>query len=52
MSSGTGAEVLARLEADGVVTRPRKKRLPPFRPIESQGSSLSTAVLEDRDDRF
>jgi len=53
MSGGSGAEaVLARLEADGVVTRPKKKGLPPFRPIEGQGSSLSTAVLEDRDDRF
>ena len=53
LSSGSGVEaVLARLEADGVVTRPKKKGLPPFRPIESRGSSLSTAVLEDRADRF
>ncbi len=44
--------VLARLEAQGVVTRPTEKRLRPFRPIESRGSLLSTAVTEDRDDRF
>jgi prevent-host-death family protein len=49
--AGTDA-VLARLEADGIVTRPTKKGLRPFRPIESRGQSLSTAVLEDREDRF
>ncbi len=49
--SGADA-VLAQLEADGIVTRPTKKGLPPFRPIESRGPSLSAAVLEDREDRF
>lgn len=44
--------VLARLEASGVVTRPTKKRLVPFRPIESRSGPLSTAVLDDREDRF
>jgi prevent-host-death family protein len=44
--------VLTRMEAQGVVTRPTRKRLPPFRPIARPGLSLSTAVLEDRRDRF
>ena len=44
--------VLARLEARGVVTRPTRKSLAPFRGVESRGASLSTAVLEDRKDRF
>lgn len=48
-----GAEsVLVELEAAGVVTRPSRKRLPPFRPIDTRGDLLSTAVVEDRDDRF
>ncbi|MCA1586924.1 MAG: type II toxin-antitoxin system prevent-host-death family antitoxin [Acidobacteria bacterium] len=44
--------ILARLEARGAVTRPTKKRLVPFRPIESRAGPLSLAVLEDREDRF
>lgn len=43
--------VLARLEGRGVVTRPTRKRLAPFRGVES-GASLSSAVIEDREDRF
>jgi len=52
--SGVGGPdaILARLEADGIVTRPTKKGLQPFRPIESRGPSLAAAVLEDRQDRF
>jgi prevent-host-death family protein len=46
------AGVLARLETRGVVTRPTRKRLVPFRGVESRNASLSAAVLEDRDDRF
>ena len=53
VSGMAGADaVLARLEADGTVTRPTKKGLLPFRPIESRGPSLSAAVLDDRNDRF
>jgi antitoxin (DNA-binding transcriptional repressor) of toxin-antitoxin stability system len=48
---GAGA-VLAELEARGVVTRPTRKRLTPFRLIESRDRPLSAAVLEDREDRF
>jgi prevent-host-death family protein len=44
--------VLVDLEARGVVARPTRKRLSPFRPIERRGRLLSTAILEDRDDRF
>jgi prevent-host-death family protein len=48
-----GAEsILVELEAKGIVARPTRKRLAPFRPIDSRGSQLSTAVLEDRDDRI
>ena len=44
--------ILVELEARGVVTRPTRKALAPFRPIDSRGRPLSTAVVEDRDDRF
>lgn len=49
--AGAGA-ILAELEAKGVVTRPTRKRLTPFRLIESRDRPLSAAVLEDREDRF
>jgi len=44
--------LLAELEALGVLTRPTRKRLAPFRPLEGRGRPLSDAVSEDRDDRF
>jgi prevent-host-death family protein len=51
--SETGTEsILLELEARGVVTRPTRKRLAPFRPIDRRGALLSTAVVEDRDDRI
>jgi prevent-host-death family protein len=43
--------ILVELEARGVATRPSRKRLQPFRLIETRGGDLSTAVVEDRDDR-
>ena len=43
---------LAELEAKGVLTRPSRKALTPFRLIERRGGELATAVVEDRDDRF
>jgi prevent-host-death family protein len=43
--------VLAKLAAEGIVTRPTTK-LGPFRPIVRAGLALSTVVLADRDDRF
>jgi len=46
------AAILARLEAQGVLTRPVRKPLASFRRIKSRGKSLSAAVIEDRDDRF
>ena len=49
--AGTEA-VLAELEAKGVVTRPTRKRLAPFRLIECRNRPLSAAVLADREDRF
>jgi prevent-host-death family protein len=48
-----GAESnLVELEARGIVSRPTRKGLVPFRPIDSRGRELSTAVVEDRDDRI
>lgn len=44
--------ILVDLEARGVVARPSRKTLAPFRPIESRGDDLSAAVVEDRGDRF
>jgi prevent-host-death family protein len=42
--------VLARLEAEGTVTRPTKRGLSPFRPVEMhRGASLSTVVIENRE---
>jgi prevent-host-death family protein len=43
--------VLVELEARGVVARPSRKTLIPFRLIESRGRELSVAVVEGRDDR-
>ena len=43
--------VLAKLEAQGVVTRPTM-RLGAFRSIARPGLSLSGALLDDRHDRF
>jgi prevent-host-death family protein len=53
MPKGNRDAVLARLEAEGVVTRPTKRALSPFRPVALEnGASLSDAVLEGREDRF
>ena len=46
------AAVLATLEVRGLVRRPIRKGLTPFRPIVARGKPLSTAVTEDRGDRF
>jgi prevent-host-death family protein len=42
---------LERLKALGAVTRLENRPLAPFRPVRSRGSSVSDAILEDRDDR-
>jgi len=53
MPSGSRDAVLARLEAEGVVTRPTRRALAPFRPIALEnGASLTDAVVKGRDDRF
>jgi len=53
MPRGGRDAVLARLAAEGTVTRPTKRALSAFRPVDlEKGASLSGAVLEDRDDRF
>jgi prevent-host-death family protein len=44
--------MLADLEARGIVARPSRKSLTRFRPIESRDGALSTAVCDDRGDRF
>ena len=42
---------LAALTAKGSVTRHRTQSLQPFHPIASRGSSVESAVLDDRADR-
>lgn len=52
---GRGARgVAARLDelvALGVLSRPSKKALAPFRPIRATGRPLSEAIIEDRTER-
>jgi prevent-host-death family protein len=43
---------LLKLSRQRAVTLPVRKAMPTFRPIRSQGRTLSSAVLEDREDRF
>jgi prevent-host-death family protein len=43
---------LAELTTLGVVSHEEQAPLAPFRPIRSMGASLSSAVTEDREDRF
>ena len=53
LEAATDADaILASLEAAGAVTCPSRDTLAPFRPIASRGGLVSTALLEDRDDRF
>ena len=49
--SGNDAGIAA-LEALGVLTRPGKAGLAPFRALRSSGRSLSAAISEEREDRF
>ena len=46
------AAALERLRALGAVTRLESRPLASFRPADASGSSLSQAVVADRDDRF
>jgi prevent-host-death family protein len=41
-----------RMEAAGLVSRPARRTLAPFRRIRSAGASAARAVIEDRKDRF
>ena len=54
LEGGTSAPEagLAALGALGVVTRPPKARLAPFRPVRSSGRPASEAVVDGREDRF
>lgn len=47
-----GEPGLAALEALGVLTRPKRARLAPFRALRSSGRALSDAISEGREDRF
>lgn len=49
--AGTEDAELERLKTLGAVTRLENRTLAPFRPVWSRGSSISDAILEDRDDR-
>lgn len=51
-AEGGADAILAKLEANGAVARPTRKRLAPFRAIQSRGESVASAVVADRDDRF
>jgi prevent-host-death family protein len=51
-SENTRDAILAKLEANGAVARPRQRGLSPFRPIASSGESAAAAVIADREDRF
>jgi prevent-host-death family protein len=48
---GSEDAALARLQALGAVTRLERRRLAPFRPVRGRGSSVSDAIIDDRDDR-
>jgi prevent-host-death family protein len=51
-SNGSATDAgLAALEALGVLTRPARPRLAPFRPLRSSGRPLSEAIDEGRADR-
>ncbi len=43
---------LARLHAEGLVTRPSRHSLVAFKPIRNRGASLAEAIVEGREDRF
>lgn len=43
---------LAALETLGILTRQRKSRLAPFRPLRASGRPVSDAIREGREDRF
>ena len=43
---------LLRLEAAGLVSRPTRPRVRRWKPVRSGGGALTTAVLEDREDRL
>lgn len=51
-AEGATDAILAKLEANGAVARPARKRLSAFRAIQSRGESVASAVIADRDDRF
>ncbi len=51
--AATGAAAaLAKLKARGIVTQLSEGPLPPFRPIDNKGPSVSSAIVEDREDRL
>lgn len=43
---------LARLEAQGTITRSTSRALSEFRPVKLRGPAASKAIDEDREDRF
>ena len=53
LPSGPSLEAkLLKLASKGTVTLPTRASPSAFRPIRSRGTSVSDAVLEDREDRF
>ena len=49
--TGTEDARLERLQALGAVTRLENRPLAPFRPVRSNGPSVSDAIVDERDDR-
>lgn len=50
--AGSLSARLERLEAQGLVSRPERRRLPPLRGVRCEGGSASAALVEDREDRL
>lgn len=50
-AKGTEA-ILARLEASGALSKPKYRRLKPFRRIEIRGRSAADMIIKGRRDRF
>ena len=49
--SGSEDPLLEQLKALGAVTQLENRPLDPFRPIRGEGPSVSSAIIEDREDR-
>jgi prevent-host-death family protein len=51
LAAGGEDASLEQLKAIGAVTRLENRPLAPFRPVRARGTSVSDAIIEDRNDR-